>query len=152
MTCIARMPKPMTRPPISGASGKCRLPISKPARQERTPITSTAPAAIGSNPLASVGSSARIETKVDAHNAAPVPTEAMKSQPRRAAPSGARARAKWRMATPVPKKKTARAGKMAHADPGAEQADGARGHNEDLLIGKAIGRGVEHDILLSPQP
>ena len=44
-------------------------------------IASTAAVASGSKPLFSDGSSARIEMKVEAHNAAPVPTEAMNSQP-----------------------------------------------------------------------
>ncbi len=70
-------------------------------------MTSTAPVATGSKPLVSNGSSARIEMKVEAHNAAPVPTEAMNSQPLRVVPSVARARAKWRMPTQVPNRQTA---------------------------------------------
>ncbi len=48
-----------------------------------------------------------MEMKVAAHSAAPVPTEAMNSQPVRVAPSVARARAKWRMPTQVPNRHTA---------------------------------------------
>jgi hypothetical protein len=81
MKCMARMPTPMTRPPSSGASVKCRLPISKPTRQATMPMIRTVPVATGSNPLFSDGSSARIEMKVEAHSAAPVPTDAMNSQP-----------------------------------------------------------------------
>ena len=44
-------------------------------------MISTAPVATGSKPLSNDGSSARIEMKVEAHSAAPVPTEAMNSQP-----------------------------------------------------------------------
>ena len=44
-------------------------------------MISTAPVATGSKPLFSVGSSARMEMKVEAQSAAPVPTEAMNSQP-----------------------------------------------------------------------
>jgi hypothetical protein len=44
-------------------------------------IASTAAVASGSKPLFSDGSSARIEMKVEAHSATPVPTEAMNSQP-----------------------------------------------------------------------
>ena len=44
--------------------------------------------------------------KVEAHSAAPVPTEAMNSQPRRVDPCVARARAKWRMPTQVPNRQT----------------------------------------------
>ena len=69
-------------------------------------MTSTAPVATGSKPEFSDGSSARIEMKVEAHSAAPVPTEAMNSQPIRVVPSVARARAKWRMPTQVPNRQT----------------------------------------------
>ena len=62
--------------------------------------------AVGSNPLVSIGSSARIEMNVEAHNAAPVPTDAMNNQPRRVEPLVARARAKWRMPTQVPNRHT----------------------------------------------
>ena len=44
-------------------------------------ITRTMPVATGSNPVFNDGSSARIEMKVEAQSAAPVPTEAMNSQP-----------------------------------------------------------------------
>jgi hypothetical protein len=106
MKCMAKMPTPITRPPTSGASVKWRLPISKPTRQASTAVISTAPVASGSKPLESNGSSARIEMKVEAHKAAPVPTEAMNSQPWRVAPSVERARAKWRMPTQVPNRQT----------------------------------------------
>src|SRR5215475_13354254 len=108
---MARVPAPMTMPPVSGASGKRRLPISKPARQEAMAMTSTMPVATGSKPLAGCGSSARMETKVAAQSAAPVPTEAMNSQPVRIA---------------------AGAGEVAHANPGAEQAHGAGQQHQQL--------------------
>ena len=79
--CMARMPAPITSPPVSGASAKWRLPISNPARQARMAMTSTTAVATGSKPLSSCGSSARMEMKTEAHSAAPVPTEAMNSQP-----------------------------------------------------------------------
>ena len=63
------------------------------------------------------GSSARMEMKVEAQSAAPVPTEAMNSQPVRVDAFGG-----------------ARAGKMAHADPGAEQADAAGEHHQELMV------------------
>jgi hypothetical protein len=44
--------------------------------------------------------------KVEAHSAAPVPTEAMNSHPIRVVPEVARARAKWRMPTQVPNRHT----------------------------------------------
>ena len=69
-------------------------------------IISTAAVATGSKPLFRDGSSARIEMKVEAHNAAPVPTDAMNSQPYRVVPAVARARAKWRMPTQVPNRHT----------------------------------------------
>ena len=63
--------------------------------------------------------------KVEAHSAAPVPTEAMNSQPMpRGALGGAGAR------------------EMAHADPGAEQAHGARDHHQQLVVRKGIGGGL----------
>ncbi len=69
-------------------------------------MSRTAPVATGSKPEFRVGSSARIEMKVEAHSAAPVPTEAMNSQPIRVVPDVARARAKWRMPTQVPNRHT----------------------------------------------
>ncbi len=72
-------------------------------------MTSVAAVGMRSKPLLSDGSSARIEMKVEAHKAAPVPTEAMKSQPYRVDPSVARARAKWRMPTQVPNRQTSTA-------------------------------------------
>ena len=68
----------------------------------------------------SVGSSARIEMKVEAHSAAPVPTEAMNSQPM---PGRARG--------------GAGAGEMAHADPGSEQAHGAGDRHQQLVVREA---------------
>ena len=103
---MARMPTPIRRPPSSGASVKWRLPISNPTRQAMMPITKTAAVATGSKPLCNSGSSAKIEMKVEAHSAAPVPTEAMNSQPYRVEPSVARARAKCRMPTQVPNRHT----------------------------------------------
>ena len=44
-------------------------------------MTRTRPVATGSKPLFREGSSARMEMKVEAQSAAPVPTEAMNSQP-----------------------------------------------------------------------
>jgi hypothetical protein len=67
--------------------------------------TRTAPVATGSKPEFRVGSSARIEMKVEAHSAAPVPDggHEQPADPRGAGGSpGAR--------------------EMAHADPGSEQA------------------------------
>ena len=58
--------------------------------------------ATGSKPLRKDGASARIEIRVEAQSATPVPTEAMNSQPCRIAPSVARARAKWRIPTQLP--------------------------------------------------
>jgi hypothetical protein len=83
--------------------------------------TRTAPVATGSKPEFRVGSSARIEMKVEAHSAAPVPTEAMNSQPIREVPEVARARAKWRMPTQVPR---------------------ARDHYQQLVVRKRIGGGL----------
>ena len=107
MKCIARMPAPITTPPSSGARVKCRLPIPKPIRQAITATSRTTRVATGSKALFSDGSSARIEMKVEAQSAAPVPTEAMNSQPYRVVPWVARARAKWRMPTQVPNRQTA---------------------------------------------
>ena len=72
------------------------------------PMIRTAPVATGSKPAVQRdGSSARMEMKVEAHSAAPVPTEAMNSQPIRVVePAVARARAKWRMPTQVPNRQT----------------------------------------------
>ena len=58
---------------------------------------------------------------VEAHSAAPVPTEAMNSQPIRVAPVGG-----------------AGAGEMAHADPGAEQADRAGEQHQHLVVGEGV--------------
>ena len=97
-------------------------------------MTSTAPVATGSNPLTSRGSSAKIEMKVEAHNATPAPTEAMNSQPRRVEPLVARARAKWRIPTQVPNRQTAPAITT-----------------RNLLIGKEVGGG-EHDVFPCNHP
>ena len=60
--------------------------------------------------------------KVEAHSAAPVPTEAMNSQPIAGRALGG-----------------AGAGEMAHADPGAEQAHGAREQHQQLVVRKGVG-------------
>ena len=86
-------------------------------------MISTRPVATGSKPLARCGSSARMEMKVEAHSAAPVPTEAMNSQPVRVDTLGG-----------------AGAGEMAHADPGAEQAHGPGQQHQKLVVDEGVGR------------
>ena len=82
MKCMARMPTPITSPPSSGASVKCRLPISKPTRQASDGDDQNGAGGYRLEAaIRATGSSARIEMKVEAHNAAPVPTDAMNSQP-----------------------------------------------------------------------
>ena len=93
------------------------------------------PVASGSKPLTIKGSSARIEMKVEAHSAAPVPTDAMNSQPCRVGALGG-----------------AGAREVAHADPGTEQAHGACDQDQDLLIGKNLSSDVQHGGVLPPSP
>jgi hypothetical protein len=68
---------------------------------------------------------------VEAHSAAPVPTDAMNSQPWRVDPSVARAR------------------EVAHADPVAEQADRAGEQHQHLVMGESDHGLVRHPV--SPQ-